>query len=144
MDKPSWDSEFLQWPGRTLGRGTEVPHHFLSRKPLCPEAGLETQGFAVADHAGFFERPRRAAWAVPTSMPSSRAVVGQSLSLRNSKRSPTSQRNVLRTLHGLAGKVGFHAFRRFRAAVVRKARVHEDLIGLWLSHAGRRVTDFHA
>jgi integrase len=88
---------------------------------------------------------------------------------------PLAQRNVLRTLHLLAGKVGLknarakgksgrptkaaqtqtkleseglaiglHAFRRFRTAVLRKARVPEDLIGLWLGHAGLTVTDSYA
>jgi integrase len=88
---------------------------------------------------------------------------------------PLGQRNVLRTLHLLAGKIGLknarakgkssrppqatqtqaqvksgglaiglHAFRRFRTAVVRKARVPEDLIGLWLGHAGLTVTDSYA
>src|SRR5262249_46083249 len=31
-NESGWDSEFLQWPGRTLGTGTEVPTiKFLSR-----------------------------------------------------------------------------------------------------------------
>jgi len=57
---------------------------------------------------------------------------------------PLSQRNVLRTLHGLAGKVGFHAFRRFRTETLRRARVPEDLVRLWLGHAERSVTDAYA
>jgi len=55
-----------------------------------------------------------------------------------------SQRNVLRTLHGLAGKIGFHAFRRFRTETLRRARVPEDLLRLWLGHAERSVTDAYA
>jgi hypothetical protein len=39
--------------------------------------------------------------------------------------------------------VGFHAFRRFRTAVLRKARIPEDLIGLWLGH-GQNLTDRYA
>lgn len=65
---------------------------------------------------------------------------------------PLTQRNVLRD--GL-GKVrrdlkleqdgkGFHAFRRFRAAHLRKNRVPWDLEKLWLGHANRDVTDKYA
>jgi integrase len=57
---------------------------------------------------------------------------------------PLSQRNVHRTLCSLAGKGGLHAFRRFRTSVLRKARVPEDLISLWLGHAGHSVTDVYA
>lgn len=39
--------------------------------------------------------------------------------------------------------VGFHAFRRYRAAVLRKGQVPEDLITLWLGHA-RTLTDHYA
>ena len=56
---------------------------------------------------------------------------------------PLSQRNVLRALHNAGATCGFHAFRRFRAAVLRRARVPEDLIGLWLGHA-RNLTDRYA
>lgn len=41
-------------------------------------------------------------------------------------------------------KVGFHAFRRFRASVLRKARAPEDLLRLWLGHASKSVTDDYA
>lgn len=54
-----------------------------------------------------------------------------------------SQRNVLRYLHN-RHKVGFHAFRRFRTSVLRKARVPEDLLKLWLGHASKSVTDDYA
>jgi integrase len=57
---------------------------------------------------------------------------------------PLSQRNLLRVLHAVAGKGGFHAFRRFRASVLRKTRVPEDLVRFWLGHAGRSVTDDYA
>jgi len=57
---------------------------------------------------------------------------------------PLAQRNVLRALHDTGVKVGFHALRRFRAQVLRRARVPEDLIGLWLGHAPRTVTDLYA
>lgn len=53
------------------------------------------------------------------------------------------QRNALGWLHE-AKKVGFHAFRRFRIELLRKARVPEDLLKLWLGHAKESVTDFYA
>jgi len=56
---------------------------------------------------------------------------------------PLLARNVLRVLHGTGKRVGFHAFRRYRAAVLRKAQVPEDLITLWLGHA-RTLTDRYA
>jgi integrase len=52
---------------------------------------------------------------------------------------PIAQRNV----HRAAG-VGLHAFRRFRTETLRRARVPEDLIGLWLGHAPHSVTDLYA
>jgi integrase len=65
---------------------------------------------------------------------------------------PLSQRNVLRD--GL-GKIrrdlkleqdgkGFHSFRRFRTAHLRKNRVPWDLEKFWLGHANRDVTDKYA
>jgi integrase len=65
---------------------------------------------------------------------------------------PLNQRNVLRD--GL-GKIrrdlkleqdgkGFHAFRRFRTAHLRRNRVPWDLEKLWLGHANRDVTDKYA
>ena len=56
---------------------------------------------------------------------------------------PLSHRNVHRTLNAAGSTAGFHSFRRYRAAVLRKARVPEDLIGLWLGHA-RNLTDRYA
>jgi integrase len=54
------------------------------------------------------------------------------------------QRNVLRALHATGKKVGLHAFRRFRTETLRRARVPEDLIKLWLGHSKQTVTDFYA
>jgi len=57
---------------------------------------------------------------------------------------PLSTGNVRKALKRAAGRaVGFHAFRRFRAAVLRKARVPEDIIKMWLGHA-RNLTDVYA
>ena len=56
---------------------------------------------------------------------------------------PLIARNVLRVLHATGKRVGFHAFRRYRAAVLRKAQIPEDLITLWLGHA-RTLTDRYA
>jgi len=57
---------------------------------------------------------------------------------------PLQQRNVLRALHATGKRVGFHAFRRFRTETLRRARVPEDLIRLWLGHSKQTVTDFYA
>lgn len=40
--------------------------------------------------------------------------------------------------------MGFHALRRYRTEVLRRARVPEDLIRLWLGHASTTVTDLYA
>jgi integrase len=56
---------------------------------------------------------------------------------------PLLARNVLRVLHGTGKRIGFHAFRRYRAAVLRKAQAPEDLITLWLGHA-RTLADRYA
>ena len=56
---------------------------------------------------------------------------------------PMNQRNVLRMLHSKR-KVGLHVFRRFRTSVLRKTRVPEDLLQLWLGHASKSVTDDYA
>jgi integrase len=55
---------------------------------------------------------------------------------------PLEQRNVLHVLHSVR-KCGFHVFRRYRTAVLRKARVPEDLIKLWLGHS-QNLTDRYA
>jgi integrase len=57
---------------------------------------------------------------------------------------PLQQRNVNRALHTTGKKVGLHAFRRFRAETLRRARVPEDLIKLWLGHSKQTMTDFYA
>lgn len=57
---------------------------------------------------------------------------------------PLAQRNVLRAFHDSGARAGFHALRRFRAQTLRRARVPEDLIGLWLGHARRTITDLYA
>jgi integrase len=57
---------------------------------------------------------------------------------------PLQQRNVLRALHATGKKVGLHAFRRFRTETLRRARVPEELIKLWLGHSKQTVTDFYA
>jgi integrase len=64
---------------------------------------------------------------------------------------PLTQRNVQRDGLGKirrdmkleAGK-GFHSFRRFRTAHLRKNRVPWDLQKLWLGHANKDVTDRYA
>lgn len=57
---------------------------------------------------------------------------------------PLIQRNVHRTLQRLAGWAGFHAFRRFRIAILRRAHVPEDLLRFWVGHAATNVTDLYA
>jgi integrase len=57
---------------------------------------------------------------------------------------PIQQRNVLRALHATGKKLGLHSFRRFRTESLRRARVPEDLIKLWLGHSKDTVTDFYA
>jgi integrase len=56
---------------------------------------------------------------------------------------PLLARNVLRVMHDTGKRVGFHAFRRYRAAVLRKRQVPEDLIALWLGHSPT-LTDRYA
>jgi len=60
------------------------------------------------------------------------------------KGKPLSQRNVLRALLKAGGTCGFHGFRRFRTETLRKERVPEDLIKLWMGHASVTVTDLYA
>ena len=52
---------------------------------------------------------------------------------------PIGHRNVNR-----AAGVGVHALRRFRIETLRRARVPEELIGLWIGHAPRSITDLYA
>ena len=68
---------------------------------------------------------------------------GYLLATRKGNR-PLAQRNVLRALHNTGVRAGFHALRRFRTQVLRRARVPEDLIRLWLGHAPGSVTDLYA
>lgn len=68
---------------------------------------------------------------------------GYLLATRKGNR-PLAQRNVLRVLHDTGVRAGFHALRRFRTHVLRRARVPEDLIRLWLGHAPGSVTDLYA
>jgi integrase len=56
---------------------------------------------------------------------------------------PLLYRNVNRMLCNTGERVGLHAFRRFRASVLRKQRVPEDLLKFWLGHA-RNLTDVYA
>jgi len=53
------------------------------------------------------------------------------------------QRNSLKALHGAGNRGGFHAFRRFRFAVLRRAGVPENLIKQWLGHS-QNLIDLYA
>ena len=53
------------------------------------------------------------------------------------------QRNSLQALHGAGNRGGFHAFRRFRFAVLRRGGVPENLIKLWLGHS-QNLMDLYA
>jgi len=57
---------------------------------------------------------------------------------------PLAQRNVLRALQATGKKIGFQALRRFRNQVLRRARVPEDLVKLWLGHSKQTMTDLYA
>jgi integrase len=57
---------------------------------------------------------------------------------------PMAQRNLHRALHATGIRVGFHAFRRFRAETLRRASVPGDLERLWLGHSQRTITDLYA
>jgi integrase len=57
---------------------------------------------------------------------------------------PLIDRNVLKALHATGVKVGFHALRRYRTETLRRARVPEDLIRMWLGHASGSITDLYA
>jgi len=72
-------------------------------------------------------------------------IVGKSgYIFATAKGNPLSQRNVLRALHATGKKIGLHAFRRFRTETLRRARVPEDLIKLWLGHSKETITDYYA
>jgi integrase len=53
------------------------------------------------------------------------------------------QSNSLKALHGAGKRGGFHAFRRFRFAVLRKAGVPENLIKQWMGHS-QNLMDLYA
>src|ERR1700730_19102071 len=52
-------------------------------------------------------------------------------------------RNSLKALNGAGNRGGFHAFRRFRFSVLRRAGVPDDLIKLWLGHS-QNLIDLYA
>jgi integrase len=52
-------------------------------------------------------------------------------------------RNALKALHGAGNRGGFHAFRRFRFSVLRRAGVPENLIKQWLGHS-QNLMDLYA
>ena len=54
------------------------------------------------------------------------------------------QRNVLDGLHGAGKRGGFHAFRCFRFAVLRKAGVPDHLIKLWMGHSQNLIDHYAA
>jgi len=60
------------------------------------------------------------------------------------KGKPLGQRNVLHALLKAGGTCGFHGFRRFRTETLRKERIPEDLIKLWVGHASKTVTALYA
>jgi integrase len=53
------------------------------------------------------------------------------------------QRNTLKALHLAGNRGGFHAFRRFRFAVLRRGGVPENLIKQWLGHS-QNLMDLYA
>jgi integrase len=56
---------------------------------------------------------------------------------------PLDQRDTLKALHGAGKRGGFHAFRRFRFSVLRKAGVPDNLIKQWLGHS-QNLMDLYA
>jgi integrase len=56
---------------------------------------------------------------------------------------PLDQRNSLKALHGAGKRGGFHAFRRSRFAVLRRAGAPENLVKLWLGHS-QKLMDLYA
>jgi integrase len=54
------------------------------------------------------------------------------------------QRNVLDVLHRAGKRGGFHAFRRFRFTVLRKAGVPDNLIKQWLGHSQNLIDHYAA
>jgi len=66
---------------------------------------------------------------------------------QTSKGTPLARSNVLRrSLHKILQgmgqeKCGFHAFRRFRITHLRKQRVMEVLLRIWVGHSTEGITD---
>jgi integrase len=56
---------------------------------------------------------------------------------------PLDQRNALKALTGAGKRGGFHAFRPFRFAVLRRAGVPDNLIKQWLGHS-QNLMDLYA
>jgi integrase len=52
-------------------------------------------------------------------------------------------RNSLKALRGAGNRGGFHAFRRFRFSVLRRAGVPENLFKQWLGHS-QNLVDLYA
>jgi len=65
----------------------------------------------------------------------------------NQRNRPLLQTNILkRGLHPLLTRLciprmGFHAFRRFRATFLTKSRVPDSLVRFWLGHSNKSITD---
>jgi integrase len=57
--------------------------------------------------------------------------------------SPQSALVGIAVTHGAGNRGGFHAFRRFRFAVLRKAGVPENLIKQWMGHS-QNLMDLYA
>ena len=54
------------------------------------------------------------------------------------------QRSALNELHATGKRGGFHTFRRFRFAVLRKAGVPDHLIKLWMGHSQNLIDRYPA
>ena len=65
----------------------------------------------------------------------------------NQRNRPLLQTNILkRSLHPLLKtlgipRMGFHAFRRFRATFLTKSRVPDSLVRFWMGHSNKSITD---
>ena len=53
-------------------------------------------------------------------------------------------RNALKALHAVGKRGGFHAFRGFRVAILRKAGVPDNLIRQWLGHSQNLLDHYRA
>lgn len=69
---------------------------------------------------------------------------------RSARGTPLHKSNVLRrSLHPILATMerescGFHSFRRFRTAHLRKQRVPEILLRIWIGHSTKGITDKYA